>query len=94
MFAEDPSVYLADFGVPCTSGGHTFTGIFDTPDDTLNMAGVNVFSTMYALLCQSADVVAAGIKGGSTVTVNGTAYTVRETLLQDDGAFTQINLSK
>lgn len=94
MFAEQPDAFLRDFGVPCTAAGRSFTGILDTPDEGLSMAGVNVLSTMYTLVMTTADQVAAGITSGSGIAVNGVAYVVRDVLLQDDGTFTQLNLSR
>lgn len=94
MFAEDLGVFLGDFGVPCVApNGHAFTGILDTPDEVMNMAGVNVQSTMYALTVKTSDVQAAALDNGVAVTVNGQAFTVRGVLLRDDGAFTVVTLN-
>lgn len=95
MFDEIPAVFLADFGLPCAAAnGHAFTGILDTPDNTMNMAGVNVISTMYTLTVLTADVSAGAMVGGVNVTVNGAVFVVRDVLLQDDGTFTALSLSK
>ncbi len=94
MFAELTSVFLRDFGVPCTCGAFAFTGILDAPDDTLNMGGVNVLSTMYVLQVQSSDVAAGSIVSGSALTVNGQAFVVRDVLSVDDGVFSHLTLSK
>ena len=94
MFAENLDVFLRDFGVPCSANARSFTGIFDTPDETLNMAGVNVLSTMYSLTVKTSDANAAALVSGNSITVNGTAYVVRDVMLRDDGALTQLNLSK
>jgi hypothetical protein len=94
MFAEQTSVFLRDFGVPCACGAYAFTGILDAPDDTLNMGGVNVLSTMYVLQVQYSDVVAGGIASGTAITVNGQAFTVRDVLSVDDGIFSHLTLSK
>lgn len=93
MFAENPDVFLRDFGVLCVAGGKTFTGLLDTPDETLNMGGVNVLSTMYVCVVKSSDVAVAGVVTGTPITVNGAAYVVRDVLLQDDGVFTHLTLS-
>jgi hypothetical protein len=93
-FAENAAVFLRDFGLACQVGSVGFTGILDEPDESLSMAGVNVLSTMYALTCQTSDVALAGIASGTTVTVAGQAYVVRDVIKQDDGAFTQLTLSK
>lgn len=94
MIAENLAIFLQDFGVPCSCGATQFVGVLDSPTDVLNMGGTNVLSDMWALLVRSSDVTAAGIATGSSVTVSGTVYTVRDVLLQDDGAFSILNLSK
>jgi len=94
VFAENAAVFLADFGVPCSANAQSFTGILDQPDETLNMAGVNVLSTMYTLLLKTSDSAAAALASGTAITVNGTAFVVRDVMLKDDGVFTQLTLSK
>ena len=94
MLTETPDVFLRDFGVPCTAGGQAFTGILDTPDETLNMAGINLLSTMYTLLIKTASVAAAGITSGVSLVAGGTSFVVRDVVLQDDGLFTSLTLSK
>ena len=96
MLTENLGEYLRDFGVPCSAGAYTFTGILDAPDDTLNMGagGVNVLSTMYVLLVKASDVLAGAIASGSAITVNGQAFVVRDVLSLEDAAFTNLTLSK
>lgn len=94
MLTETPDVFLRDFGVPCTAGGVAFTGILDSPDETLNMAGVNVLSTMYTLLIKTASVPLAGITSGCNLVAGTTSFVVRDVMLQDDGLFTMLTLSK
>lgn len=94
MFAENLDVFLRDFGLTCVAGSRSFSVLLDTPDETMNMAGVNVLSTMYACTAKTSDVQAAALASGSPVTVAGTAYVVRDVVLQDDGAFTKLTLSK
>lgn len=94
MFSEGLDVYLRDFGVPCVAAGLSFTGILDTPDQTMNMAGINVVSTMYACTVKTSDAQAAGLVSGLVITVGGVAFEIRDVLLTDDGAFTQLTLSK
>lgn len=94
MFAEGLDTFLADFGLPCVANGRSFTGILDTPDETMNMAGVNVLSTMYACTVKTSDVQAAVLVSGNTITVNGQAFVVRDVMLTDDGAFSNLLLSK
>jgi hypothetical protein len=94
MFAENLAVFMADFGVPCTCGYVNFTGILNAPDETLNMGGLNVLSTMYMLEARSADLAGAGIMSASALSVNGVAFTVRDVLSIDDGAITHLTLTK
>jgi hypothetical protein len=47
VITENLGTFLQDFGVPVLCGAYTFTGVLDAPDETLNMGGVNVLSTMY-----------------------------------------------
>ncbi|GLT20789.1 hypothetical protein GCM10007933_02410 [Zoogloea oryzae] len=94
MIAEGLDVFLADFGVVCTSGGQTFKGLLDTPDETLNMGGVNILSTMYVCTVKTDDATAAGLVSGCAIAVGGVAYLVRDVLLVDDGAFSHVTLSK
>lgn len=92
-FADLPNVYLKDFGLTCVAAGGTFLGILDRPDDVLNMAGVNVTSTMYSLTAKTSDVTAAGLASGAAITVGGRAYVIRDLLSLDDGTFTNLTLS-
>lgn len=94
MFTETRAVFLADFGVPCTANGRTFQGVLDTPDETMNMAGVNVLSTMYQCLVDTADAQAAALLSGTSITVAAQPYVIRDVVLVDDGAFTSLTLSR
>lgn len=94
MLLEHPAVFFADFGVPCSGAGVSFTGLLDKPDESLNMSGLSMLSTMYVLTVQAADLAAAAITSGSTVTVAGQPYTVRDCLSIDDGALYHLTLSR
>lgn len=87
---EDPSLFLADFGVTVTSGAVTGLGILDMPSQVL--AGDMVLSTDYTLTARASDF--GSLKYGDAITVAGTAYTVRETQYIDDGAMVQLGLQK
>jgi len=89
MFAEAPDTFLADFGLPVTIGSVSGSGILDMPSEII--AGGMVLTTDYQLTVRSS--VFGQPARGTAVTVNGTAYTVRESRLQDDGVFTTIYLS-
>lgn len=91
---ENLALFFADFGVPCSVGATNFTGILDMPDDTWSAAGVNVQGTGYLLQARTSDIALAAISSGTTVTVGGRAYVVRDVMLIDDGAVTHLTLSK
>ena len=94
MFTESLDIFLADFGVPCAANGRNFTGLLDEPDETLNMAGVNVLSTMYSCRVKTSDSLAASLASGSAITVNAVAYVIRDVVLLEDGAFTHLSMSR
>ena len=94
MFTEGLDVFLADFGVPCVANGHTFTGLLDMPDETMNMAGVNVMSTMYVCTIKTSDGLTASLASGTAITVNAAAYVIRDVVLLEDGSFTQLAMSR
>ena len=83
-----PDSYLADFGVDCVAGSVTGKGILDMPGQVI--AGDMVLSTDYPLTAKAADF--GTLLRGDSVTVNGSAYTVREARLIDDGLFVEIAL--
>lgn len=87
---EDLSLFLADFGVSCTSGAITALGILDMPSQIIS--GDMVLSTDYALTCRAADF--GGLVYGDPITVGGVAYQVREVRKLDDGAFCEVALTK
>lgn len=87
---EDLTVFLQDFGVSCTSGATTALGILDMPGQVL--AEGMVISTDYTLTARAADF--GALKYGDAITVDGAAYTVRDSRLIDDGRFCEVSLSK
>jgi len=87
-FSEDLSVFLSDFGVTCTSGATTALGILDMPGQIL--ADGMVISTDYQLTCKASDF--GSLKYNDSISVEGVAYTVRETRLIDDGRFCEVSL--
>lgn len=97
MFKEDLDVFLREFGEPCIVAGRPdvpFLGIPEQPDVEVRAGGFNSKSTMHAVVVKTSIVAQLGIKFGTAMTVNGVAYTVREAEQLDDGAFSQLNLSK
>jgi hypothetical protein len=89
-FSEDLSAFLNDFGVTCTAGSTTALGILDMPGQVL--ADGMVINTDYTLTAKAADF--GGLLYGSSITVAGVGYTVREARLIDDGAMVEILMSK
>lgn len=94
MFSENPAVFLRDFGRACTAGAYAFTGILNAPGEVLSLSGVNVISTEYVLEVLSADVQAGAIVSGSSITVAGQAFVVRDVLQVDDGVFSNLTLDR
>jgi hypothetical protein len=95
MFAENPDVFLKDFGVTVElSSSCCCKGIFDQPDEGFQMGGRNVLSTSYQVTVKTSDVQAAGTASGSAITVDGVAYTVRDVLQEDDGVFCKLTLTR
>jgi hypothetical protein len=87
---EDLNIFLADFGVSCTAGAVTANGILDMPSQILSDG--MVLSTDYTLTARASNF--GSLIRGNSITVDGVAYTVRETMLIDDGKFVQIALQK
>ena len=87
---EDLDIFLADFGVSCTAGAVTALGILDMPSQVL--ANGMVLSTDYTLTAKASDF--GSLVRGSSITVDSVSYTVRETMLMDDGKFVQLGLQK
>ena len=87
---EDLDIFLADFGVSCTAGAVTANGILDMPSQILSDG--MVLSTDYTSTARASNF--GNLIRGSSITVDSVAYTVRETMLIDDGKFVQIALQK
>jgi hypothetical protein len=94
MFAENPAVFLRDFGSPCSANGQPFTALVDRPDQVLQMAGVNVQATELQLTVAAADVALAGLAPGVAMVVDGQAAVVRDVMSVDDGAFFHVTFSR
>lgn len=87
---EDLDIFLADFGVSCTAGAVTANGILDMPSQVLSDG--MVLSTDYTLTAKASSF--GSLIRGDAIAVDGVNYTVRETMLMDDGMFVQIGLQK
>lgn len=88
---EDLNQFLDDFGVSCTAGAISALGILDMPGRVIGADGM-VLTTDYVLTAKASDF--GSLRYGDSITVAGAAYTVRETLPIDDGAFVEISLQK
>lgn len=89
-FSEDLSIFFNDFSVPVSFGSIKGVGILDMPSEIV--ADGVVLTTDYKLTCLTSTFGSA--KYGDTLTVDGTSYTVRETLQIDDGKFCTIMLTR
>ena len=88
--SEELDAFVADFGVSCTAGSTTANGVLDMPSQIISDG--MVISTDYTLTARTTAF--GSLVSGDSITVDGTAYTVRETMLIDDGAFVEISLQK
>jgi len=90
-FTEDLSVFFntEDFATAAmASWGGTVNVIFDAEYlDQLGMAGTNP-----GALAMASEVPASAVNG--TITINGTAYTIRDRQPQDDGAVVLLQLER
>lgn len=87
---ETLDVFLADFGVTCTSGAITAQGVLDMPSQMVSDG--MVLTTDFTLTAKATDF--GSLIRGAAITVDSVAYTVRETMLIDDGKFVQIAIQK
>lgn len=92
MAIQDTLAFLNtnEFGVTCAIGASSFVGILDSPVEVL--AGGMALSREYLLYAKTSDVSTA--VRGTSITVGGASYTVRENRAIDDGLFSELLLSK
>ena len=82
---------LGEFAVTCQlANGVQFKGILDSPMDVI--AGGMALSREYLLTAKTSDVSTAA--RGTSITVDGSDYKVRENRPIDDGLFSELLLSK
>jgi hypothetical protein len=80
-----------EFGVTCQIGeGDEFVGILDSPVEVI--AGGMALSREYLLYATTSDVSSAS--RGTSISVDGNDYTVREVRAVDDGIFSELLLSR
>tara|TARA_A100000172_G_scaffold58800_1_gene38441 strand:- start:731 stop:1012 length:282 start_codon:yes stop_codon:yes gene_type:complete len=90
-FADDlTTMFGSPFGVSCTSGGTTANGILNQPTELI--ANDQVISVGYILHCKNTDF--GSLVAGDAITVDGTAYTVRNNAAELDGLTREITLQK
>ena len=88
--SENLDSFLADCGVSCTAGSTTANGILDMPSQIVSDG--MVLTTDFTLTARFSSF--GSLVSGDSITVDGTDYTVRETMLIDDGSFVEISLQK
>jgi hypothetical protein len=90
--AEDLSAFLADFGVPCTAGATSFTGLLNQPGEVIDFDRGLALSNEYTLTFITAQVT---LQRNQAITVDGTPFSVRNApRMKDDGAFSMVELTK
>lgn len=90
MLTENLDLFLADFGVPVSSGAITGTGVLDMPDQVV-VNGMALTADYQVTVKTS---LFGGLLYGAPVIVNGLNYELRECLRVADGAFCVLLLSK
>lgn len=88
MIAEDPSVYLADFGVLAEFNGEQAQVLFDLADEDV-LHGV-AQSRSYVITFASADLPTLG--HGDAIIVDGKSYQVHTVNTLADGVFSTAHL--
>ena len=91
-FTEDLDAFFdtPGFTVPVTFGMITSVGYFESPNEII--ADGVVLTTDYAVVVKTSDF--SAVTNGSSMTVDGVAYTVREPMLLDDGKIMRVMLMK
>jgi len=91
MFTEDPTVFLADFGLPVVAGAVEGLGILDSPGEYVSNG--MVITTEYLLRAEASKF--GNLSYNDVLTVDGDTFTIRESpLLADDGVFCLLLLTK
>ena len=89
-FTEDIDIFFEDFSDIVVSGGSTFKGILEQPDEII--ADGVVLTTDYQLTAKTADL--GGLDFNASVSINGDGYTVRSVRKIDDGVLCIVALTK
>jgi hypothetical protein len=94
VFDEDLDAFFEDHGKPCLIGLNQFVGILDQADADLSFGQSAVKSRNYGLLVKTSVANGLAIKHETVIDIDSIGYVVRAADLLDDGAFTQLTLSK
>ena len=89
-FTEDLDVFLADFGQAVISGGVTYKGILEQPDEII--ADGLVMTTDYELTGKTSEL--GSLVFDDIISVDGDNYKVRQARKIDDGKFCIVSLNK
>lgn len=87
---EDLTVFFADFGVPVAFGGYSTKALFDKAGTVQDLGGLPITVQEDSIL-YATDAL-PGLKKDSAITVDSTAYTVRNVTKQDDGKVSRATL--
>ena len=90
MITENLDLFFADFGVSFTAGAVSGMCIKDEPG--LNILGNQIIEVGHQVIVKSS--LFGALLYGDAVTVNGVAFTVKEVMPVEDGAFSLITLEK
>lgn len=88
--SENLDAFFSDFGVLVTAGSASTRAIFDMPAELI--AGGMVLTTDYTITYKTAAL--PSLANGSSITVDGGSYRVREVRLKDDGKISEAYLTK
>ncbi len=89
-FTEDLDVFFSDFNDTVVYDSATYKGILEQPDEIV--ADGVVMTTDYMLTAKTTDL--GALIFDAALTVNGTAYKVRNTRKIDDGSLCVLSLMK
>lgn len=90
MFAENLSVFFADFGLSAELGEFSATVLLDCPQSEI-FDGMQQ-TTDYTITYRSNDF--HELKAGDIVIINGTPYKVRQTTTHDDGIISTASMQR
>lgn len=89
----DIQALLDEFGIPVTVGAVTAKAVRDTQDEAVAAAeDGSIVGRMVSLVVKTGTY--PTLAEGVAATVEGTAYTVKQQLLIDDGALTLVRCAK